>query len=148
MKTGTLPVWRQTTQGDLFTLADKIIHLNQILMVIAINTEKTVRMLKDDKVAITRNRIAAIDDLARGCGCDSRAFLQIYFYTFVNFLALLAELVQDLAFSWPDKDPLGRFACGNRFFCGGCRFAWRCFNRRRFRLSLGCCGRLAGRTRR
>ena len=71
---------------------------------------KTVRMFKDDKVAITRNRITTIDDFARSCGCNSRAFLQVYFYTFVNFLALLAELVQDLAFSWPDKDPLGRLA--------------------------------------
>ena len=113
MKSGTLSIWRQTAQSNLFPLANMVVHLDQIFVVKAINTEITVRMLQNDKISIAGDRIAAIDDLARGCGCDSRAFLQVYFYTFVDFLALLAELVHDLAFSWPDKDPLGRFACSN-----------------------------------
>ena len=108
-----MSIRRQATQGDLFALTDEVIHFNEVLKVIAINTEKIVGMFKDNKVAIAGDRISTIDHLTRSRSRYSGTFLEIYLYAFVNFLTLLTELVQNLSFGGPDKNTLARLGCSD-----------------------------------
>ena len=119
MKSGTLSVWRQAAQSDFFSLTDVIVHLDQVLVVKAVNTEIAVGVFQDDKIPIARNRIAAIDDLTRGCGCYGRPLGQTYFYALVNLLTLFSEFIQELALGGPDKDVFGwlGIACRGLFSC-------------------------------
>ena len=112
MKSGTLSVRRDPTQGNLIPLPDKIIHLHKVLLVVAIDSEKAVRMFDDNQVAITGNRVAAVDDPARGRGGHPGAGRDSDLYTLGYFLPLGAEFMNDLPFNRPCKkalDWLGRF---------------------------------------
>ena len=107
MKSGTFSVWWQTAQSNLLSLPDMIIHLDQSLLIEAINAEITVGMFQDNQVAIAGDGITAVDYLTRGCSNDCRSLRYTDFDSFIDILAMRPEPIQQFPFERPDKKSFG-----------------------------------------